>query len=89
MPELGSVKGVVAQIKWSYFTAAAINGYTVTRSADNTWALRATVVMSDSFKLSQRPLLFVAPHQSGDWRWPIEEIDISNGAVTARLGQPL
>lgn len=79
----------MGQIKWAYYTAAAINGYTVTRDENQQWSLRATVVMADSFKLSQRPLVFVAPHEKGDWRWPIEEIDISNGAVVAKLGQPL
>jgi hypothetical protein len=84
-----SVKGVVGQIKWAYYNAAAINGYAVSRGADGAWTLSGTVVTSDSFKMAQRPLIFVAPHAKGEWRWPIEQLSIVNGRVTATLGQPL
>lgn len=83
----GSITGVVGQIKWHYYVAAAINGYTVTRN-EGVWSLRGTVVLSDAFKLSQRPLTFVAPHERGEWRWPIETLQIADGALTARLGPP-
>jgi hypothetical protein len=84
--------GVVGQIKWAYYVAAAINGYTVTRNgrgADATWALTGTVVMADSFKMSQRPLRFVAPHDKGEWVWPITTLDVQNGQLTAQLGPPI
>jgi hypothetical protein len=81
-----SIKGVVGQITWAYYHAAAINGYTVTRSPEGAWTLRACVVTSDAFKLSQRPLMFVAPHSQGEWRWPIEGYELHDGVVTARLG---
>lgn len=83
----GSIKGVVGLVKWSYYTAAAINGYTVTRS-ESVWTLQASVVASDAFKLSQRPLVFVAPHAKGEWRWPIESLYIVDGTLTARLCPP-
>ena len=83
----GSITGVVGKVMWSYFNCAAINGYTVTR-VGTAWTLRATVVLSDAFKLSQTPLTFVAPTQHGEWRWPIVEFDISNGQLTAQLGAP-
>jgi hypothetical protein len=83
----GSITGVVGQIKWSYYVAAAINGYTVERIADQ-WKLRATVVLSDAFKLSQRPLMFVAPFQQGEWRFPIVSCDVHDGQLTATLGPP-
>jgi len=87
----GVIKGVVGLIKWSYYTAAAINGYTVTLSATGDWSLRATIVNADAFKLKQRPLMFVAPHDKGEWRWPIESIVLGQGpqqTVTAKLGAP-
>lgn len=84
---VGSITGVVGHIKWHYYTAAAINGYTVTR-VDAAWHLRGTVVLSDAFKLSQRPLTFVASHEKGEWRWPILESTITNGHLTATLGAP-
>lgn len=81
--------GVVGHIKWQYYTAAAINGYSVTRTRDGGWALTATVVLSDAFKMAQRPLTFVAKHEKGEWRWPIEELSLAPGTLTARLGPPL
>lgn len=83
----GSITGVVGQVKWAYYVAAAINGYTVTRVGPQ-WSLRATVVTADAFKLSQRPLMFVAPHEKGEWRWPILDYQLAEGALTARLGPP-
>lgn len=84
---VGGITGVVGHIKWHYYTAAAINGYTVSR-AGTEWSLRAIVVLSDAFKLTQRPLKFHAPHEHGEWVWPIESMQIADGALTARLGPP-
>lgn len=84
------LKGVKGQIKWHYHVAAHINGYTVTCSKpDRKWALRATVTQADEFRLSQEPLVFVAPHQGGEWRWPIEKLDRDGSTVAASLGAPL
>jgi hypothetical protein len=89
----GQITGVVGQIKWSYYVAAAINGYTVTRTPENTWRLRGTVVLSDAFKLAKQPLMFVAPHRlggvDGEWRWPILEMEMADGSLTAKLGPPV
>lgn len=90
------ITGVVGQIKWSYYVAAAINGYTVSRGPDNAWRLRGTIVMADAFKMAQRPLMFVAPVMLGappnqtpsEWKWPIVESDIVNGTIIAKLGPP-
>jgi hypothetical protein len=84
----GSIRGVVGLIKWRYYHAAAINGYTVTRGQTGRWSLRATVVTADRFKMAQKPLLFVAPHAKGEWRWPIVDLEIRDGVVTAQLGMP-
>jgi hypothetical protein len=83
----GTIKGVVGQIMWGYYPAASINGYTVVRNG-TAWSLRATVVMSDAFKMTQKPLIFIAPHQHGRWSWPIKSVQIQNGALTAELGPP-
>lgn len=90
----GVITGVVGQIKWSYYTAAAINGYTVRRrSKDGQWSLTATMVLADAFKLRQRPLMFVAPHEKGEWRWPIETLEVGEQLgphqVRATLGPPI
>lgn len=81
------VRGVVGRIKWSYYVAAAINGYVVTRVKEtNVWSLRAQIVMHDRYKLAQKPLFFEAMHERGCWRWPIVDMDIAEGVMTARLG---
>ena len=86
----GTIRGVVGEIKWHYYTAASINGYAVTyHHQDKRWSLRATVALSDAFKMAQRPLIFVAPTQKGDFRWPINSLEILDGKLTARLGAPL
>ena len=84
----GTITGVVGQIKWHYYVAAAIHGYRIARAPDGVWSLAGIVGVSDAFKLSQRPLAFVAPHAKGEWRWPIETFEITDGALTARLGPP-
>lgn len=90
------ITGVVGQVKWSYYVAAAINGYSVSRGMDGAWSLRGTVVMSDAFKMAQTPLTFVAPVRLGkppddqptEWRWPIVSAEVVNGTIIARLGPP-
>jgi hypothetical protein len=79
------IAGVVGQIKWAYYMAGAINGYRVERHG-RAWSLTGTLVMSDAFKLAQRPLVFIAPHQYGEWRWPITTLEIHGDQVVAALG---
>ena len=81
------IRGTVAAVKWSYFTAAAINGYTVTRDRESgRWSAAGNVVLHDAYKLTQRPLFFVVPHKRGAWRWEIFSFDFSGGRIVARLG---
>jgi len=88
-----AIRGVVGRFDWGYFPAGAINGYNVTRSEDGTWSLRGTLVNFDAFKIRQRPLIFVAPHQDGEWRWPVQTFDLSEGhgprQIQATLGPQL
>lgn len=79
-------RGVVGSIKWAYFTAAAINGYAVAR-VGTSYRLRGTVVLSDAYNLTQRPLFFIAPFQGGEFRWPIENMEIRAGTIEATLGK--
>lgn len=88
------ISGVVGEIRWHDYTAAAINGYTVTPLAKDRsrWSLRATVVLTNAFNLSQRPLTFIARLKGGRaWRWPIVSLStqVLNGVPTlvAELGR--
>lgn len=87
------IRGVVGRIDWGYFAAGAINGYSLHRGADGTWALRGTLVHFDAFKIRQRPLVFIAPHQHGEWRWPVQTVDLGDGPgpreLRATLGPQL
>jgi hypothetical protein len=82
--------GVVGYIRWAYYTAAQLEGYTVTRNkAGTVWSLTAMVVLSDAFKMAQRPLTFVATHKKGEWRFPIVSLTVDlNSRLTATLGPP-
>jgi hypothetical protein len=90
------LSGVVGYIKWGvqpgWYTAAQIEGYTVTRNkAGTVWSLTATVVLSDAFKMAQRPLAFVATHRKGAWTFPIVSplaLDPDTHRLTATLGPP-
>jgi len=87
------IRGVVGQIRWAYYTAAQVEGFTVIRNqtprppgVPARWSMRGRVVLTDPFKLTQKPLIFVAPHAKGKWQWPIEDLVITDGELTARLG---
>jgi hypothetical protein len=85
------ITGVVASIRWADYTAAAVNGYTVTRDpVTRAWSVTGTIVLADAFKLTQRPLRFVAPHAHGQWVWPIETpVPRQAGPFMAKLGNPI
>jgi len=85
--------GDAAKIQWSYYTAASVDGFTVdpvitggARKVILSWRLRGSVVMTDRFKLSQRPLLFVTKVNGRVVRWPIVDWDIQGGRLIATLG---
>lgn len=84
-----TIRGRVAAVKWAYFTAAAVEGYAVTRSAAGAWSVSGTFVPGavDAYKLAQRPLFFVAPFKRGAWRWEIQRLTRRDaGGFLASLG---
>lgn len=87
------IRGVVGRIDWGYFVAGAINGYNVKRNEDGSWELKGTLVNFDAFKIRQRPLVFIAPHAHGEWRWPVKTVDLGEGhgprELRATLGPQL
>jgi hypothetical protein len=92
-----------ASIKWKYYTAGTVTGYTITRheTIAGSLSLVGTLTERDRYKLSHRPLIFVAPYtvpakEKGGtvthafWRWPILEWAVTDaGRLTARLGPEL
>jgi hypothetical protein len=87
----GSIEGVVGVIRWKDYNAAAIHGYIVSFARDTgRWSLSALVVDANAFKLSMRPLVFVARTKTFDMEWPIDAFEFTGlrGPLTARLGSP-
>jgi hypothetical protein len=80
-----AIRGVVGRIDWGYFVAGAVNNYSLQRCEDGTWALHGTLVNFDAFKMRQRNLIFIAPHKDGEWRWPVQTIDLSEGFGPRKL----
>jgi hypothetical protein len=91
---LTGITGIHGAVRWSYFTAAAIHGYSLTPHGSppgSEWLLSAHVTDVDAFKLAQRPLIFVAPHNKGAIRWPVLALELAGDGrrLTARLGAVL
>jgi hypothetical protein len=82
-----TVRGVTASVRWGYAEAATLLHYTVTRQ-EGRWSARGTLARLDPFQMAQSPLVFVAPHAKGEWRWPILGCDYAGETFTATLGPP-
>jgi hypothetical protein len=82
-----TVTGVRGSLRRGYQVAADLGPWTVTRDGPS-WSMTATVFSSNAFRVSQRPLVFVAEHAHGAWRWPIQTLQISGASLTAVLGSP-
>lgn len=85
------ISGVVASIRWQYYEAAAINGYTISRDKETReWSVIGNIIAADAFKLSQSPLMLVVPFKGGKWQWPIRgKLPRTSGPFAVKLGQPL
>lgn len=80
-----TVSGAVASLRWSYHQAAALRDWTLTKVAGG-FALSATITTKDTFRVSQRPLVFVVTTQDGPWRFPVQSLQIDGASLTATLG---
>jgi hypothetical protein len=85
---MGEINGLAASIKWHYFEAARIDGYSLHRDPlTRRWSVTGEIVSFDPFKLSQSPLRLVVPHKHGQWIWPIvSAIPRRTGQFSAALG---
>jgi hypothetical protein len=87
MLDAGTFRGARGLVKHAYHTAAEVTAFLITfdRTTRRT-TLGATVVTSDPYWLTQRPLIFVVPTKGGACRWPIETVTIGDGRLVANLG---
>jgi hypothetical protein len=83
---VSEIAGVRASLRWGYAQAAALGTWTITKRTDGGWNLTASVLTADTFRVSQRPLVFEAPLAKGAWRRPVLELQVTNGSLTATLG---
>jgi hypothetical protein len=85
MGDTYQIRGVVAHIKWSWYQAAALHGYTiVVNKKTRQGTLVGTVVVSDAFKMAQRPLELVVLMQPKDKRWAIASHEFNKATGTIR-----
>jgi hypothetical protein len=77
-----TITGEQGQLRWGYTTAATVHPWTLIK-ADGQWTLSGTLASVDHFRVTQRPLVFVTPNA---WRWPVEELQMTDATLTARLG---
>lgn len=75
-------------ILWGpYQDAATVQAWSVDHHTSG-GVLSAVLVVADEFRLSQQPLVFVAPVGHSHWRWPILSLQIADRRVTATVGPP-
>lgn len=80
-----TARGVEAEIRWGYHSAARLRDWSLERSGD-LYHLSAQIVTSEDFRLSQQPLKFIIQRPTGAWRWPITSLQVAGGTLTAVLG---
>lgn len=80
------IRGAEASIRWGYHAAATLSPWTITREDGGPYRLSGTLTTTNPYRLSQRPLVVVVPHQAGAWRWPITELQMTGASIAATLG---
>jgi len=78
------ITGREGVLRWGYRTIGTVRDWRIAPIDAGGQELTATVVTLDEFAVSQRPLTFVA--RQGLWRWAIDSLQVSHGALQARLG---
>lgn len=82
-----TINAAVGAIRWGFYQGGSLRDCAVRRTSD-VWTLAGSIVSTNAARLSQRPLVFVVTHQHGCWTWPITELQIAGGTLSARLGPP-
>jgi len=82
------IRGLTGELRWAYYCAAKVTRYVVQRE-DGHWSMTATIADADAFKMTQRPLMFFAPHAKGVWHWQVLRHRIDGDQFHASLGPPV
>lgn len=87
MPNVITIRGAEGKLYWGYLLAGTFRDWTAVRASPaDQGTLTASIVSVDTFRLSQRPLVFVVQHKHGSWRWPLTSLQNVDGMITASLG---
>jgi hypothetical protein len=87
--DLRLINGGDGYVAWGYRTAARCRSWTVHRSPDGYWTLRADVTSADPFQLRQTPLEFRTPRKGGFLCWPVVTVSLVDRHLSATLGAPV
>jgi len=74
------IAGVVAEVRWVYYTAATLGRWEL-----DAGTLHARMVSADAYRLAQRPLTLVIPKQGRPWEWPITDLAVVGEHLTAHV----
>jgi hypothetical protein len=87
-----TIRGLAGAVLWGHRTAAVLGTWTIAKQeiphAPSVWHLAARVSRADAFQCRQRPLLFTAHRDKGQWCWAIESLDLAGLELHAVLGPP-
>lgn len=75
-----TMRGSAGKVVWSYHKAADVGAWELFGST-----LTATLVTSDTYRLSQAPLTFVVPRPAGAWSWPLDTVHVEGQSLTATV----
>jgi hypothetical protein len=75
------VRGLTADLRWSYLVAATIGPWTLRESV-----LTGTVHTSDRYRLSQTPLTAVLRIGQQDLTFPVIAVTITGDLLTCQVG---
>lgn len=85
------IRGTAGALLWGWREAATFTRWTIRKGGPAHWILTATLARVEPVYLRQTPLLFTAPREGtrdGFWAWGVEEVQVGDRQVVARLGPP-
>jgi len=78
-------RGRDGRIEWGYFDAAVLPEWEFTGNAERgTITGRASSL--DTYRVSQRPLVFAVTRPKGVWRWQVVTLQIHGPTVSVTVG---
>jgi hypothetical protein len=87
-----TIRGQAGAVLWGHRTAAVLGAWTIAKQeiphAPPVWHLAARCMRADAFQCRQRPLLFTAHRDKGQWCWAIESLEMVGLELHAVLGPP-